>query len=130
MVDLMPDVFDAIYNAVTAEYPDADLASHYVNQPSAFPHVQAWDESNTTPREGMNLSGDECFSNIVIHIEIFDNMLDGEGSENVEKILALIDPVMRMLGFRRTYNAPVPNYNDASVYRKVVRYTKLQPNNN
>ena len=129
MVDVMPDVFNAIYNAVTTVYPNADLASHYVNQPSAFPHVQVWDESNTTPREGMNLTGDECFSNIVIHIETFDNMLDGEGVETVDSILALIDPVMRLMGFRRTYNAPVPNFNDASVYRKVTRYSKIQPNN-
>ena len=77
----------------------------------------------------MNLSGDECFSNIVYHIEIFDNGLDGTGKQNVERILAIIDPVMRLMGFRRTYSAPVPNFDDASVYRKVVRYSKIQPNN-
>ena len=129
MVDTQVDVFNAVYTAVTAEIPNADLADHYVNQPAAFPHVQLWDESNTTSREGMNLSGDECFSNVVYHFEIFDNGLDGSGKDMVERILAIIDPVMRQMGFRRTYSAPVPNFDDASVYRKVVRYSKIQPNN-
>lgn len=129
MVDIEAKIFNEIYNAVTAEFPSADFATHYVNQPSAFPHVQVWDESNTVNREGMNLTGDECFSNIVFHFELFDNMLNGEGKDNVTKMLSLIDPVMRLNGFRRTYNAPVPNYDDASVYRRVVRYSKIQPNN-
>lgn len=128
MIDIEAKIFNDIYNAVTAQYPSADFATHYVNQPSSFPHIQVWDESNTVNRNGMNLSGDECFSNIVFHLELFDNMLDGEGKENVDSILAIIDPVMRMNGFRRTYNAPVPNFDDASVYRRVVRYSKIQPN--
>lgn len=129
MVDIEAKIFNEIYTVVTAEFPSADFATHYVNQPSAFPHVQVWDESNTVNREGMNLSGDECFANIVFHLELFDNMLNGEGKDNVTRMLALIDPVMRLNGFRRTYNAPVPNYDDASVYRRVVRYSKIQPNN-
>lgn len=128
MKDETTNVFDAVYNAVIAVFPTADLSTHYVNQPASFPHVQLWDESNTTPRTGMNLSGDECFSNIVIHFEVFDNMLDGEGVENVKKIFSLIDPVMRLQGYRRTYYAPVPNYDDASVYREIARYSKIQPN--
>lgn len=129
MVDTQVEVFNAVYDAVTAEYPDADMADHYVNQPPMFPHVQLWDESNTTSARGMNLSGDECFSNVVYHLEIFDNGLNGEGKRKVERILAIIDPIMRLMGFRRTYCAPVPNFNDASVYRMVVRYSKIQPNN-
>lgn len=128
MTDIEAKIFNDIYDAVTAQYPSADFATHYVNQPSCFPHIQVWDESNTVSRRGMNLSGDECFSNIVFHLELFDNMLDGEGKENVDSILAIIDPVMRLNGFRRTYNAPVPNFDDASVYRRVVRYSKIQPN--
>lgn len=128
MVEVIPEIFNEVYNAVSPSYPTADFADHYVNQPSNFPHVQLWDESNTTGRNGMNLSGDECFSNIVIHFEIFDHLLDGEGANNVDAILALIDPVMRRLGYRRTYSAPVPNYKDATIARKVSRYSKLQPN--
>lgn len=129
MTDVMTEVFDGIYNAVIAEYPTADFADHYVDQPPMFPHIQIWDESNTTPRSGMNLSGDECFSNIVIHLEIFDNTADGGNTEVVEAILRIIDPVMRLQGFRRTYSAPVPNFRDASVYRNVSRYSKITPNN-
>ena len=128
MVDVQTEAFNAVYNAVSARYPSADFATSYVNQPSAFPHIQLWDESNTTPRSGINLSGDECFSNVVLHIEIFDNSLDGDAQVIVEDILSIIDPVLRQLGYRRTYNAPIPNFKDASVYRKVVRYSKIQPN--
>ena len=76
MQNPIADIFDDIYTAVTTQYTDADLATHYVNQPACFPHVQMWDESNTAGRNDMNLSGDECFSNIVIHFEAFDNLLN------------------------------------------------------
>lgn len=128
MVDIETTVFNSVYDAVTAVYTDADISTHYVNQPSSFPHVQMYEESNTTNRNGMNLTGMECFSNLVYHFEIFDNNIDGKGKETVKAILAIIDPVMRRLGFRRTYCAPVPNYDDASIYRYVVRYSKIQPN--
>lgn len=128
MMDVISNIFDDIYNAVITQYPDADLATHYVNQPASFPHLQLWDESNTAGRMDMNLSGDECFSNIVIHFEAFDNTLDGQGVDNVKGIFALIDPVMRLKGYRRTYYAPVPNYDDASIYREIARYSKKEPN--
>lgn len=128
MVDIENKIFNAIYDAVVTQYSSADIATHYVNEPASFPHVQVYEESNTSPRYGMNLNGDECFSNLVYHVEIFDNMLDGEGKVNCKAILALIDPVMRKLGFRRTYCAPVPNYQDATIYRMVIRYSRLQEN--
>lgn len=129
MYQTITDVFDEIYNAVTAEFPTADLATHYVNQPASFPHVQLWDESNTTSTRDMNLTGDECFSNVVIHFEVFDNMLDGVGIDNVKKIISIIDPIMRRKGYRRTYYAPVHNFQDATIYREIARYSGKQPNN-
>lgn len=128
MVDVIPDIFNDVYEAVTAEFPNADLATHYVNQPANFPHIQLWDESNTAGRNDMNLSGDECFSNIVVHFEGFDNFLDGVGVANVKKMFAIIDPIMRLKGYRRTYYAPVPNFKDASIYREIARYSRKQPN--
>lgn len=129
MQNPIADIFDDIYTAVTTQYTDADLATHYVNQPACFPHVQMWDESNTAGRNDMNLSGDECFSNIVIHFEAFDNLLNGEGIEVVKTIMNLIDTVMRGKGYRRTYYAPVHNYQDATIYREIARYSRKQPNN-
>lgn len=128
MQEVITDIFDSVYNAVTAEFPNADLATGYVNQPSSFPHVQMWEESNTTPRLGMNLGGDECFSNVVVHFEYFDNALNGMSMENVKKIAQIVDPIMRRFGYRRTYYAPVPNFDDASVYREIARYSKILPN--
>ena len=53
MVEVITDIFNDVYDAITAQFPSADLADHYVPQPAIFPHVQLWDESNTTGREGM-----------------------------------------------------------------------------
>ena len=128
MYQVITDIFDDVFNAVREQFPTADLATHYVNQPASFPHVQLWEESNTSPRSGMNLNNDECFSNVVVHFEIFDNYLNGVGVDNVKTIMGLIDPVMRRQGYRRTYYAPVPNFDDASVYREIARYSKIQPN--
>ena len=43
MQNPIADIFDDIYTAVTTQYTDADLATHYVNQPACFPHVQMWE---------------------------------------------------------------------------------------
>jgi len=123
------DIFNEVYKAVIAEFPNADLATHYVNQPANFPHVQLWIESDTTSRSDLNLSGDECFSNAVIHFEWFDNLLDGVGITNVKRMVAITDSIMRHKGYRRTYYAPVPNYQDATIYREIARYSGKQPNN-
>lgn len=122
------DIFDDIYTAVTTRFASADLATCYVNQPANFPHVQMWEESNTAGVRDMNLSGDECYSNLVIHFEVFDNMLDGVGADNVREIFSIIDPIMRRKGYRRTYYAPVANFSDASIYRQIARYSRKQPN--
>lgn len=127
MIDVEPTLFDLVCETVWAEYPNADIADRYIHQPSAFPHVQAYLESDTTNRNGMNLSGDECFSNHVLHIEIFDNDIVN-GKETVKRICNLLDPVLRLRGYRRTYKSPVPNYDEASINRLVVRYSKLQAN--
>lgn len=129
MYDPISDIFDDIYNAVTAEFPSADLATHYVNQPATFPHVQMWDESNTASRHDMNLSGEECFSNLVIHFEGFDNMLDGVGITNVKKMFEIINRIMLLKGYRRTYYSPVHNFQDATIYREIARYSRKEPNN-
>lgn len=129
MYDPLNEIFNDVYDAITAEFPTADLATHYVNQPSSFPHLQLWNESNTTGRGDLNLSGDECFSNIVIHFEGFDNLLDGVGIDNVKKMFKIIDHIMRHKGYRRTYYAPVHNFNDATIYREIARYSGKQPNN-
>lgn len=128
MLNPVREIFDDIYTAVTTQFPTADLATHYVNQPASFPHVQMWDESNTASRTDMNLNGDECFSNIIIHFEVFDHLLDGEGVDSVKAIFALIDPIMRKRGYRRTYYAPVHNFDDATIYREIARYSSKQPN--
>lgn len=128
MKDVIADIFDDVYNAVTGLYPDADLSTHYVNQPPCFPHLQLWEESNTAGRNDMNLNNDECFNNSVIHLEGFDNLLDGEGIDRVKSMFNAIDPILRRKGYRRTYYAPVPNFQDATVYREIARYSGKQPN--
>ena len=121
-------VFNAIYNAVSTSYESADFSGHYVPQPPSFPHVQVWKESDTVALRDMTLSGTECFSTVIYHVEVFDNEIDGGGMQNVDAICEIINNVMLSLGFRRTYSAPVPNFEDASVYRKVQRYSRKQEN--
>lgn len=128
MTDVGTDIFNIVYDALVTDFPDIDVADHYVREPSSFPHVQEWEESDTTSRKHMDLSGNECFSNLVQHIEYFDNMLNGKGKDNVNKMVMLVDNAMRLQGYVRTYCAPVPNYQDASIYRVVARYSRVQPN--
>ena len=126
MTDPTADVFNAVYDAVIALFPSADVQKRYIPQPSAFPHVQVWIESNTANK--VNLSLRECFSSVVVHVEEFDNGLDGIGDENVEAMSQAINKAMLSLGYRRTYSSPVPNYMNATISRKVERYSRILEN--
>jgi hypothetical protein len=120
MIDCENEVYTLIAQALRAEYSAIDIASEYVKSPSAFPHVSVVMMDNSIMEQTID-SGDHEVAIVMFEINVFSNKAKGKKSE-CKKIMSIIDGVMTPRNFRRLSMTPVPNMEDASIYRLVARY--------
>ena len=68
---------------------------------------------------------------VMYEINVYSNRTQGK-KEQAKSIMDVVDATMADLGFTRTYRNPVPNFNDATIFRLVARYeaTVLPEGNN
>ena len=57
-------------------------------------------------------------------VDVYCNLQKGK-KQQAKDILAKVDDEMAGMGFIRTYKNPVPNMNDATIYRMTTRYKRL-----
>lgn len=120
MIDCENEVYTLIAQALRAEYSAIDIASEYVKSPSAFPHVSVVMMDNSIMEQTMD-SGDHEVAIVMFEINVFSNKAKGKKSE-CKKIMSIIDGVLTPRNFKRLTLTPVPNMEDASIYRLVARY--------
>lgn len=117
-------VLTEIAKAVRAEFENADIASEYVRKPSQFPHISIVESDNYMFTEGLDSSDTERYSTTVYEINVYSNKTSGKKAE-CKKIMQIIDSIMYRLNFVRTALTPVPNLEDATIYRIIGRYTAV-----
>lgn len=125
MIDFENEFVDAVRTAVTAKFSSATVVSEYVPKPSAFPHVYIRETDNASEAATFRLNGGESDARLSYTIDVFSNRKSGKKSE-CKAVMAAVDDTMQRYNFQRTFCNPFPNENDASIYRMVARYTKLQ----
>lgn len=113
-------VYTAIYDAVIAYDPTADVDSVYVEVPAAFPHVSCVEVDNATYKLTSDLDRRENHARVLYQIDIYSNKLKTAKSE-CKAILAVVDETMLGLGFTRISASQLPNV-DRSLYRMTARY--------
>lgn len=124
MINVENEVFDTIAKAVRNVYPSAFVSGEYIKAPSKFPHVSLIEMSNTA-YDRTQTSGDlENHASLMYEVNIYSNKKSGKKSE-CKAIAALIDNEMATLGFSRTMLQPIPNMDDATIYRMTGRYTAV-----
>lgn len=114
-------VLTEVAKAVRAKFDKADIASEYVRQPSQFPHISIVESDNYVFTEGLDTSDEERYSTNVYEINVYSNKTSGKKTE-CRKIMGIIDDIMYKLNFVRTAMTPVPNLEDATIYRITARY--------
>ena len=72
-------------------------------------------------RSGRDTSGIENFADVMYQVDIYSNKNKGKKSE-CKAIAAVVDDEFARLGFTRTFLNPVPNMDDATIYRMTGRY--------
>ena len=124
MINVENEIFDRVADSVRAAYPSAFISGEYIRTPSKFPFVSLIEMSNTAYDRTQSSGGLENHASVMYEVNVYSNKTRGKKSE-CKAIAALIDNELATLGFSRTMLQPIPNMDDATIYRMTGRYTAV-----
>ena len=124
MIDVENTVFDAVATAVRAKYPEIYMVGEYVKTPSRFPCVSLMEMDNQSYQRTEDSGSSENHASVMYEVNIYSNKTIGKKSE-CKALATLIDEQMLALGFARTMLQPIPNLDDATIFRMVGRYSAI-----
>ena len=124
MIDIENDIFNTVASVVRAKHPDVYMVGEYVKTPPRFPSVSLVEMDNQSYQSTEDSGGSENHVSVMYEINVYSNKTVGKKSE-CKTIAALIDEQMLALGFARTMLQPIPNLDDATIYRMVGRYSAI-----
>lgn len=121
MIDIETEVFDTISTAVRNAYKGVFMTGEYVKSPPSFPCVSLIETDNQVYRNTRDSGSIENHVQVLYEVNVYSNKTSGKKAQ-CKEIIAFIDSKMEALGFTRTLMNPVPNEEDATVYRMTARY--------
>lgn len=121
MINVETEIFDYISSKVRAVYSDIFISGEYVKSPSSFPAVSIIEMDNTVNTFTQTSTETENHANLMYEVNVYSNKTKGKKSE-CKEIISLIDKEMTFIGFNRTMLQPIPNMDDATIYRITARY--------
>lgn len=124
MIDIESEVFNIVSKATRAKYPKIYMTGEYVKSPPSFPCVSLIETDNQIYRNTRDSGTIENHAQVLYEVNVYSNKTSGKKAE-CKAIIAFIDTQMEALGFTRTLMNPVPNEEDATVYRMVTRYRAI-----
>lgn len=121
MINIESEIFNIIATAVRTEYPDAYIVGEYVKSPSHFPCVSIVEFDNKAYEKTQTSGSLENHADLTYEVNVYSNKTSGKKSE-CRAIASLIDNEFATLGLSRTMLQPIPNVDDATIYRMTGRY--------
>lgn len=121
MIDIESLVFTPIAQAIRQQFEGAYVTGEYVKSPSKFPHASIVESDNYTSLNHRDSGAAEKYATIMYEVNVYSNKTSGKKSE-CRAILSLIDSMMYERNFTRIAMTPVPNLEDATIYRLTARY--------
>ena len=119
MIDIERRVYTPISTTLKSEFPGIDVSGEYVRSPSVLPHVSVVEMDNYG--SDYDTSDDEQYAVVTYEVNVYSNKATGRKTE-CREILQVIDKMMYGMNFRRLSTTPVPNMEDATIYRLTARY--------
>ena len=120
MIDCENEVYTRVATELRTSFPGINITGEYLNTPSSFPHVSIIQSDNAVIRDRLDSSSNETDS-CTFEINIYSNKSPGKKTE-CKAIARTIDSILFSMNFIRLAMTPVPNMEDASIYRIVARY--------
>ena len=124
MIDIENDIFNTVAKVVRAKYPDIYMVGEYVKTPPKFPFVSLVEMDNQSYQQTEDSGSSENHASVMYEVNVYSNKTVGKKGE-CKEIAAVVDEQMLALGFARTMLQPIPNLDDATVYRMVGRYSAI-----
>lgn len=121
MIDIENELFTQIANVLRTEFTGIYVTGEYVSRPSSFPAVYIVQMDNVVHRAGRDSGRIENFADVMYQVDIYSNRNKGKKVE-AKAIAAVIDDEFAKLGFTRSFLNPVPNMDDATIYRITGRW--------
>lgn len=121
MIDIENEIFSIVSAEVRKNYPKIYMTGEYIKIPPSFPCVSLVEVDNQIYRNTRDSGNIENHVQVIYEVNVYSNKTSGKKTE-CKSILAVLDVKMGTLGFTRTTMTPVPNEQDATIYRMVARY--------
>ena len=121
MIDVENEIFSAVAEVVRAVYPNIYMTGEYVKSPSSFPCVSLVEISNAVYRNSSTTTVEENHAAVTYEVNVYSNKSKGKKAE-CREIMNVIDTKLAEIGFTRMMLEPVPNMEDATIYRMLGRY--------
>ena len=121
MINIENEIFSSVAEKVRAEYPNIFMTGEYVKSPSSFPAVSLVEMDNSVYTSTQTSTELENHASLMYELDVYSNKTKGKKSE-CKAIASLIDNEMARLGFSRMMLQPIPNMDDATIYRIKGRY--------
>lgn len=119
MIDCENEVYTRVVTVLRERFPGIDLTGDYTKAPSSFPHVSITQSDNAVIAE--RTTGTKEMAQVMFEVNVYSNLQPGKKTE-CKQIMKVIDEVLFSMNFRRMVLTPVPNMEDATIYRLTARY--------
>lgn len=124
MIDCENEVYTRIVRMLRDKFPGINVAGEYTKTPSSFPHVSITQSDNSMVSDRQDTSGKENLSLVMFEINVYSNKTECKKTE-CKSIAKAIDELMFSMNFKRLAFTPVPNLEDATIYRIIARYSAI-----
>ena len=124
MINIENEIFNDVSAKVRTSVTDVYMSGEYVKAPPYFPAVSLVEMDNAPYANTITSSENENHSALMYEVNVYSNKKTGKKSE-CKKIIMIIDEAMQSLGFVRTMLQPIPNMDDATIYRMTARYSAI-----
>lgn len=121
MIDMENEIFNEVSERVRVKYPNIFMTGEYVKSPSSFPCVSLVEADNATFRNSQTSDGKENHAAVMYELNVYSNKTKGKKAE-CKEIVVFIDEILMELNFTRLMLEPVPNQDEATIYRMLGRY--------
>lgn len=121
MIDPENEVYDRLATMLEDKFPGIDVASEYVKTPSSFPHVSVVCNDNSVSTKTQTSGSAEVSVVVMFQVDVYSNKREGKKSE-CKEIAGFISDALYQMNFTRLAFTPVPNMENATIYRITARY--------
>ena len=121
MIDIESEVYTRIATGLRTCFPGITVEGYYSKAPSSFPFVSIVEADNYPTPTHLDSSESERYATLMFEVNVYSNRTSTKKSE-CRAIVTFIDEVMYSLNFTRLMLAPIPNMDNATIYRMTARY--------